>query len=173
MEQAAKALMLLRTEMEQREKRLNDGVAQHLQALRTELEQMHRRVDQVLSHAGGKIAEEARQAVAPATVELDRAVASASASVRGVSKTIWTWFAVGGAILLLTLLVGWVVVGYYRRELAAAKEELGRYENAIPVVRAFAASDAVICDGRVCVNVDPKGKRQGRQGQYRPARARK
>ncbi|AOL21727.1 hypothetical protein BGK55_15150 [Xanthomonas citri pv. malvacearum] len=82
------------------------------------------------------------------------------------------WFAAAGAILLLVLLVGWTVLGYYRRELAAVKDELGRYENAIPVLQAYYASDAAICGGRVCVNVDPNGQRAGDKRQYRQAKPR-
>ncbi|MEA5174738.1 hypothetical protein VB151_14160, partial [Xanthomonas fragariae] len=70
------------------------------------------------------------------------------------------------------LLVGWAVLGYYRRELAATKDELQRYENAVPVVQAFYASDAIVCADRICVNVDPTGLRQGDERQYRQAKPR-
>ncbi|WP_301951062.1 hypothetical protein [Xanthomonas fragariae] len=40
------------------------------------------------------------------------------------SKAMWLWYGAAGAILLLVLLVGWAVLGYYRRELASVKEEL-------------------------------------------------
>ncbi|RMH94564.1 hypothetical protein EBB59_01720 [Lysobacter pythonis] len=82
------------------------------------------------------------------------------------------WFAAAGTILLLVLLVGWAVLGYYHRELSAAKEELQRYENAIPILQAYYASDAVICGGRVCTNTDPNGQRTGDKRQYRQAKPR-
>ncbi|WP_230079400.1 hypothetical protein [Xanthomonas oryzae] len=47
------------------------------------------------------------------------------------------WFAAAAAILLLVLSVGWAVLGYFRRELSTVKEELQRYENAIPVLQAY------------------------------------
>lgn len=61
--------------------------------------------------------------------------------------------------------------GYYRRELASLKQELVRYEEAIPVVQAYYASDVVICGGRVCANVDPKGQRTGDKRQYLQVRS--
>ena len=82
------------------------------------------------------------------------------------------WFAAAAAILLLVLLVGWAVLGYYRRELADVKEQLERYDNAIPVLQAYYASDAVICGNRVCTNVDPNGQRAGDKRQYRQAKPR-
>lgn len=104
--------------------------------------------------------------------EYDRAVKTTSAHLQKASKTVWMWFAAGGAILLLVLIVGWAVLGYYRRELAAIKEELQRYENAVLVVQAFYASDAVLCGGRVCTKVDPNALRQGDERQYRQAKPR-
>lgn len=82
------------------------------------------------------------------------------------------WFGAAGSILLLVLLVGWVVPGDYRRELAAAKEALQRYAHAIPALQAYYASDAFICGGRVCVNVDPDGQRAGDRQQYRQTKPR-
>ena len=61
----------------------------------------------------------------------------------------------------MALLVGWAVLGSYRRELAAATDALGRYAYAIPVLKAYYASDASICGERLCVNVDPNAQRQG------------
>ncbi len=90
----------------------------------------------------------------------------------GPSKTVWMWFAAAAAILLLVLFVGWAMLGYFRRELSTVKEELQRYENAMRVLQAYSASDAVICDGCVCVNVDPNGQRTGDKHQYRQAKPR-
>lgn len=70
------------------------------------------------------------------------------------------------------LLVGWIVLGHYRRELSIVREELHRYENAIPVLEAYYASDAVICGNRVCANIDPQGQRAGDKRQYLQAKAR-
>ncbi|PZO62621.1 MAG: hypothetical protein DI635_11355 [Pseudoxanthomonas suwonensis] len=84
----------------------------------------------------------------------------------------WTWYAGLAVLALLLAAVAWAVLGYYRRELRTVKDELGRYENAIPVLQAYYASDVAICGGRVCVNVDPDGQRAGDRQQYRQARQR-
>ena len=49
---------------------------------------------------------------------------------------------------------------------STVKEELQRYEDAIPVLEAYYASDVVICGDRVCANIDPKGQRTGDERQY-------
>ncbi|UKR54040.1 hypothetical protein K4A87_02275 [Xanthomonas fragariae] len=82
------------------------------------------------------------------------------------------WFGAAGSILILVMLIGWGLLGYYTRELSAAKEELQRYEQAVPIVHAFYASDAFICGARICSNDDPKGERAGDKRQYRQAKPR-
>ncbi|AOD16712.1 hypothetical protein JM951_14225 [Xanthomonas fragariae] len=82
------------------------------------------------------------------------------------------WFGAASSILILVMLIGWRLLGYYGRELSAAKEELQRYEKAVPIVQAFYASDAVICGGRICSNDDPKGEQAGDKRQYRQAKPR-
>ena len=59
------------------------------------------------------------------------------------------------------------------RNAAIAHNSLGillhmqhRYEDAIPVLEAYYASDVVICGDRVCANIDPKGQRTGDKRQY-------
>lgn len=172
LENAARALLLLQHAIEQREQRLRTSMDQHISTLRDELSQTHRRVDHVVGAAGEKITQEARHAIAPASAEYERAVAAVTHRLQGVNRMVWTWFGAAGGILLMVLVSGWVVLGYYRRELGTLKEELARYENAVPVVQAFYASDAVVCGGRVCTNIDPKGQRTGDKRQYRQARPR-
>ena len=162
----------LMAKFEQRETRMQAAFDQRMLALQGEVAQVHRRVDGIVSGASTRIAQEAKDAVSPVAAEYGRAVSATSAHLQGASKTVWMWFGAAGAILLLVLLVGWAVLGYYRRDLAEAKEELRRYDNAIPVLQAYNASDAVICGGRVCVNVDPNGQRAGDQRQYRQAKPR-
>lgn len=162
----------LMAKFEQREARMQAAFDQRMQALQSEVAQIHRRVDGIVSGASTQIAKEAKEAVSPVAAEYDRAVSTTSAHLQGASKTVWLWFGAAGAILLLVLLVGWAVLGYYRRELSTVKEELQRYENAIPVLQAYYASDAVICGGRVCANVDPNGQRAGDKREYRQAKPR-
>jgi len=162
----------LMAKFEQREVRMQAAFDQRMQTLQGEVGQLQHRVDGIVAGAGSQIAKEARQAVAPVATQYHRDVSATSAQLQQANKTVWIWFGAAGTILLLVLLVGWALLGYYRRELAAAKDELQRYENAIPIVQAFYASDAVICGGRICSNDDPKGQRAGDQRQYRQAEPR-
>jgi hypothetical protein len=169
---AIKALMLLRAEMVQREARMSAAISEQVQLLRQEAGQFRRDMAAIIDGAGSRIAEDARDAVSPVAMEYDRAVSGASTQLRTVGRVMWMWLAAAAGILVLALIVGWMVVGYYGRELAATKEELQRYEDAVPVVQAFYASDAVICGGVICANADPSGSRVGDKGQYRAARKR-
>lgn len=156
----------------EREIRMQASFDQRMQALQSEVSQVHHRVDGIVGGASSQIAREAKNAVAPVAAQYGRDVSITSAQLQKANRTVWTWFCTSGSILLLVLLVGWAVLGYYRRELAVAKDELGRYEDAIPVLQAYYASDASICGDRICVNVDPNAKRQGNKSQYRQARPR-
>lgn len=170
--EAAKALMLLRSEMTQRETRMSASFNQQVQSLQQEVSRFRRDIAGIVGGASTQIAQEAKDAVAPVAAQYDRAVSATSAQLQGANKTVWMWFGAAGTILLLVLLVGRAVLGYCRRELVAVKDELGRYENAIPVLQAYYASDAAICGERVCVNVDPNGQRAGDKQQYRQAKPR-
>lgn len=170
--EAIKALMMLRAEMVQRETCMSAAIIEHVQSLRQEAGQFRRDLAAIVEGAGARIAQDAREAVAPVAAEYGHAVSATSAQVRGMGRTVWLWLAVTGTTLLLVLLVAWMVLGYYRRELAVTKDELQRYEDAVPVVQAFYASDAVICGGVVCTHADPGGMRTGDKGQYRAARRR-
>jgi hypothetical protein len=168
----ARALLTLSSQMERREMRMQASIQQQMQALREELAQMHHRVEQVMSNAGARIAQEAHQAVVPVTTEFDRAVAASSARLQGANKTVWMWFGAAGGTLLLVMLTSWAVLGYCRRELAEVQAEYQRYDNAAKITRAFYASDATLCADRLCVNVDSNARRQGDKRQYRPVRPR-
>jgi hypothetical protein len=169
---AVRALMMLRSEMTQRETRMNASFNEQVQSLRQEANQFRHDISNIVDGAGTQIAKEAKAAVSPVAAEYSHAVSIASARLQGANKMVWLWFGAASSILLIVLLVGWAVLDYYRRELATTKEELQRYENAVPVVQAFVASDAVVCDGRICVNVDPSGQAQGDKKQYRQAKPR-
>lgn len=169
---AIKTLMMLRAEMVQREARMTATIDAQVQSLRQEVVQFRREISAVVDGAGNRIALDAREAVSPLVAQYGSAVSGASAQLRNAGRTVWMWLAAAGASLLMVLIVGWALLGYYRRELAATKEELQRYEDAVPVVEAFYASDAVVCGGVICTNVDPGGSRAGGEGQYRAARQR-
>jgi hypothetical protein len=171
-ENAIKAILMLRSEMAQREARMSASFSQQMQSLQEQVGQFRQEVTGIVRGASAQIATEAKDAVSPVAREYDRAVSATSAHLQGASRTVCMWFAAAAAILLLVLLVGWVVLGYYRRELSTVKEELHRYENAIPVLEAYYASDAVICGDRVCANIDPNGQRTGDKRQYLQAKSR-
>ena len=162
----------LLAKFEQRDTQLNAAVHQRMASMQGEVQQLQRRVEGIVSGASNHIAEQAKVAVAPATAEVDRATAAFARQLQGAGRTLWTWYAGLAVLALLLAAVAWAVLGYYRRELRTVKDELGRYENAIPVLQAYYASDVAICGGRVCVNVDPDGQRAGDRQQYRQARQR-
>lgn len=172
LQDAAKATLMLRSEIAQREARMTASFNQQVQSLREEVSRFRQDITDIVSGASNQIAREARDAMSPVAAEYDRAVSATSAHLQGASKTVWLWVGAAGSIMLLVLLVGWTVLGYYRRELAVIQDELQRFENAVPIVQAFYASDAAICGGRVCVNIDPDGQRIGDKRQYRQARPR-
>jgi len=169
---AIKALMVLRAEMVQREARMSAAINEQVQSLRQEVGQFRRDVAGIVDSASARIAHEAHDAVSPVTAEYGAAVAGASAQIRGAGRMVWMWLISVGTVLVMALFAAWTVLGYYRRELASTKEELQRYEDAVPVVQAFYASDAVICGGVICAHADPAGARVGEKGQYRAAKPR-
>ena len=168
---AIKALMVLRAEMVQREARMSAAINEQVQSLRQEVGQFRRDVAGIVDSASARIAHEAHDAVSPLTAEYGAAVAGASAQIRGAGRMVWMWLISAGTVLLLVVFAAWTVLDY-RRELASTKEELQRYEDAVPVVQAFYASDAVICVGVICAHADPAGARVGEKGQYRAAKPR-
>jgi hypothetical protein len=54
---------------------------------------------------------------------------------------------------VLLFAVGWGVLGYFWHELAVAKEEYQRYDNAASVVETLYASDVVICGFLYCARL--------------------
>lgn len=165
-------MLTLRTEMVRREQDIRATFEQALQSLRREVSNTHHWIVAIVDGARTQIGEEARQAVAPVAAEYGRAVSATSAQLHGAGRTVWMWFIAAGTTLLLAALVGWTVLGYYRRELAQTQDRLARYENAIPVAQAFHASDAIVCGDRICVDVDPNGQRHGDRKRYRQAKPR-
>lgn len=166
-QQTLKLQAALMARFEQREARMHAAFDQRMQALQDEAARVRRQVDQLVNGAGARIAEEARDAMVPLAARYDDEIATASAQLQRAGRTLWTWFAAAGAILLLVALAGWSALGYYRRELAAVTDELQRYEHAVPIVRAFYAADAALCGERLCVNLDPSEQRFGDKKQYR------
>ena len=169
---AIKALMMLRADLVQREARMSAAISEQVQSLRQETGTFRRELVAMVEGAGVRIAQDTCEAMSPVAAEYGQAASVASGQLRSVGRTAWLWLGIVGVTLLLALFVAWAVLGYYRRELAATKEELQRHEDAVPVVQAFYASDAVICGDVICANVDPTGQRVGEKGQYRAVKVR-
>ena len=172
LENAAKATLALLSEVSQREARREASLDQQLQSLRQEVGQFRRDVASIVDGAGARIASDAKDALSPAAIEYDHAVSATARQLKQTGGLMWMWLGGATVLLGLVLMACWAVLGYYRRELAVVQEELERYEDAAPVVRAFYASDAVVCGGRICSNEDPKGQHMGEKRQYRQARPR-
>lgn len=170
--EAAKAVLMMIAKTDQRETRMHESFDKELLALRNEVAQVRSEVAAIVHRASAQIAEEAKQAVAPATASYDRVITAASAQLHSASKAVWLWFAAAGAIVLLSLLVGWMVLGFYRHQLADVSAQLQNHKDALPVLQAFYASDAIVCGDRVCVNSDPNGQRFGDKRQYHQAKPR-
>lgn len=111
-------------------------------------------------------------AVAPTAAQYNRAVQTASSQLQGTGRLVWLWFGTAAGVLALVLLAAWAVLGYYRREATQARDTLQRYENALSVLQAYQASDATVCNGRLCVAVDRNAPPLDEKGRYRQASAR-
>lgn len=141
-------------------------------ALMAKLEQRDRQMIDRFDQQMRTLHEQTRLALAPAAMKYSRTVENTCTRLHAAQKTISLAFALAGAASLLFLLVGWLTLGYYRRELGAVQTELQRHEQAIPILQAYAASDAMLCDGRICVNIDPAARPHGEKRRYRPAKPR-
>ncbi len=170
MRDVLKAVAVLLARLEQGEAQLHVAVDRQLRAVHGEVARIQQRIDGIVSTAQARITDEARVALGPVTAEYGRVMDTASARLHMAGRTVWTWYAGLAGLGLLLAVIAWGVLGYYQRELGQARAELARYENAIPVVRAFSASDAIVCGDRICVNVDPGAPRRGDRQQYLPAR---
>jgi hypothetical protein len=169
---ATNALLMLRAEMVQREARASASMDQQVQSLRAEAARFRLDIAGIVDGASTQVAKQAKDAISPAAAEYHRVVSAASVKLQGMNRAMWIWFGAAGTILLLVLLVAWTLLGYYRRELSSIKDELQRYENAVPVLQAFRDSDAALCGGRICINVDPDADKSGDKRQYRQAKPR-
>jgi hypothetical protein len=159
----------LLAKFEQREASMRSMVGQSVQALQDEVSHLGSQVKDIVDGAAASIADDAKKTLSPIATGFGHDV---STRLQAMRKTLSAWGAAGGAILVLTLLCGWLALGHYRQELAAVREELRRHEDAIPVLRAYAASDATLCGGLICVNINTESRRLGDRRQYRQARPR-
>ena len=141
-------------------------------ALMAKLEQRDRQMVDRFDQQMRTLHEQAQLALAPAAIKYSQAVDKTCTRLHATQKMISTVFSLAGGALLLFLLVGWLTVGYYRRELDIVQTELQRHKQAMPILQAYAASDVMLCDGRICVNIDPAARAHGEKRRYRPAKRR-
>lgn len=170
MKDVLRATCTLLARIEQRDAQMQAAFDRTLQAVGNDAAQVHQRLDVVVRGARTRISAEARAALDPVAAECGRAMNAASTQLQAAARTVWTWYAGLVGLGLLLAVIAWGVLGYYQRELERARDELARYDNAIPVLRAFRASDAIVCGGRICVDVDKGAHRHGDRQQYAPAR---
>lgn len=69
-----------------------------------------------------------------------------------------------GSLFLLLIGGGWLSIYYY--------QTIRDDQVTADLLKAYNAADVTLCDGRLCANVDLKGKHYGEAGQYLPTRAR-
>jgi hypothetical protein len=167
-----KLLAALMAKFEQRESSMQSAFDKRMASLHNDVTELHQRVGYIVRSASEQITEESKTAILPVAAKYDQAVSAASEQLHGVSKIVWTWYGGLAILALLFFVVGWGVLSYFRHELASAKEEYQRYDNAAAIAQAFYASDVVMCGGRICSNEDPNGQRVGDKRQYRQARPR-
>ncbi len=159
----------LLAKFEQREASMQSMVGQSVQTLKDDVSTLGNQVRSIVDGAAARIADDAKKTLSPIATGFGHDV---STRLHAVRRTLSIWSAVGGAILVLTFLCSWMALGHYRQELAVVREELRRHEDAIPVLQAYAASDATLCDGLICVNINTESRRLGDRRQYRQARPR-
>lgn len=107
---AVKAVLLLRSEMTDRENRMHKAIQQEMGTLRYKVSQVKREVSTLVSGAGARIVEQARDAVAPTAAQYDRAVQAASSRLQGTGRLVWLWFGTAIGAVLLVLIAGWAVL---------------------------------------------------------------
>lgn len=168
----AKLLLALRTEISEHAEKIRDTLQRDVEAMRESGHRFREDVAHVTVQAAERIARDAEDALKPQLRDHAEALTLLRAQVEAMGRTARTWTLASMATLGLTVVVALLVLGHVRRELATAKAEVQRYDDAIPVLRAFYASDALICGDRMCVNVDTRGPRSGEREQYLPVRVR-
>ena len=78
---------------------------------------------------------------------------------------IWKVVGVTAASLLLLLAGGLWLAMHYTSVIRENQLSAG-------LMQAYNSADVVLCEGKLCVNVDAKGKRYGTKGEYLPVKAR-
>lgn len=172
MQDLLQALALMLARMEQRESQLHAALQNKAQAAHNELQQLQHRLANSVGNTQSAISQQAAAVMAPVGIECKQAVADVTTQLRRASRIVWGWYIGLLGLGLLLGLLAWGVLGYYQRELDTARQALARHDNALPVLQAFQASDASLCDGHLCIHADATAPRYGENKQYVRAKAR-
>jgi hypothetical protein len=171
-DEVLRALALMLARMEQREAQLHASLDNKAQSAHSQLQQLQHRLAAIAGSTQATISQQTAAAIAPVSVQCSRAVTELAGQLRQASRIVWGWYIGLLGLGLLLGLLAWGVLGYYQRELIAARQELARHDNALPVLQAFQASDASLCDGHLCIRSDGTARQYGQDRQYIRARAR-
>ncbi len=112
---------------------------------------------------------QSRERLAQAAVDAGRA--SESLRVAGDAllhrRRLWAWAVPAGLIVGSVLAVGGAAYA-----VAHARSQVQRHHVEAALLRAYNQADVTLCDGRLCANVDMRGRGVGAQEQYRPVQPR-
>lgn len=172
LDQQTLLLAALMARFEQRETRMREVADRTAADLRGELGQLRLQVERLVDDAAERIANDAGLALAAVATRHDRDAAMVSARLAAAARAARAACIALAGLLALCLLLGWTGLSHYRGELARVRGDIQHYERAESVLRAYAASDAMVCGERLCANIDPGAERHGDTGQYRPLRQR-
>ena len=167
-DEAIKVLVMLRADVIEHGRKIDDRINEQQRALSEESDRFRRQVGNIVDSAGKTIRQETEQSLGLASEGYKKAVDELNHEVGKLNKIIKSWYIGIGMVLTIAALVLFVVARYTVVDLADRRVELESYEHAIETAKAFAESDAYICEERICINA---GKNVGNG--YRQAKPRK
>ena len=137
---AIQSLMVLSAEMSEREQRIAEMLIQNSNQIRHEL---HQESTQFSKH----LMDETKRVLPPLVQEYDRIVSPVFEKVKQTHRTVNFWIMGIVGVFIALGIMSWFLVWQY-------KNEFMRYHNAVEVMRAWNASDATVCDGRICIKTE-------------------
>ena len=167
-DEAIKVLVMLRADVTEQGKKIDGRINEQQHAVSEESDRFRRQVGNVVDNAGKTIRQETEQSLGLVSEGYKKAVDELNREVGKLNKIIKSWYIGIGVVLAIAVIILFVVVRYTVVDLADRRAELESYEHAIETAKAFAESDAYICEGRICINT---GKNVGNG--YRQAKPRK
>ena len=88
--------------------------------------------------------DETKRVLPPLVQEYNRIVSPVFDKVKQTHRTVNFWIMGIVGVFIALGIMSWLLVWQY-------KNEFMRYHNAVEIMRAWNASDATVCDGRICV----------------------